>query len=282
MGNIVISDYIGKRFGHLTVIGEAQKTHKYSNRFLLQCDCGNVISEQPTRVISGHKKTCGRNCSICRELQGTHHNFSEYIGEKDNELTVIGTVQGKRQTMLKCKCSCGKETLVLPYQFKSGAVQSCGCLRNTLDAKANGRSKHPLYGIWHQMMQRCYHKQSKVYHRYGGRGIYVCDEWHDFFKFVEWSNSVGGRPEGHTLDRKDNDGPYSPENCRWATMHDQCRNKSDNILIEYNGKTQTLEDWSKELGIKRPTLQHRYVRGWSIERMMTEPVHARPPKTAEG
>ncbi len=282
MKNVVVSEYIGKRFGYLTVIGEAPKTHEYSKRFLLKCDCGNIISEQPNRVITGNKKTCGRKCTICRGLQGNHYDFSSYIGEKNNELTVIGIFDGKQQTMLRCKCSCGNETDVLPYQFKNGSVKSCGCLRNTIYNFEDGRSSHPLYGIWRQMMQRCYNKQSKAYYRYGGRGIYVCKEWHDFFKFVEWSDSVGGRPNGYTLDRKNNDGPYSPGNCRWATMHDQCRNKSDNIFIEYNGKKQTLEDWSRELKMNRATLQHRYVRGWSIERMMTEPVHTKPSKTAEG
>lgn len=281
MEKIVVSEYIGKRFGHLTVIGEAPKTHEYSNRFLLQCDCGKIISEQPNRVINGHKKTCGRNCKICKSLQGNYVDFSSYIGLKNNELTVIGIVCGNEQTMLRCRCSCGMETDVLPYQFRNGSVKSCGCLRNTIYNIEDGRSGHPLYGIWRQMMQRCYNKHSKAYPRYGGRGIYVCNEWHDFFRFAEWSDSVGGRPEGYTLDRKNNDGPYSPENCRWATMHDQCRNKSDNIFIEYKGKRQTLEDWARELRMNRATLGHRYARGWDLERMMTEPVHKKFSKSAE-
>ena len=280
MGNIAVSEYIGKRFGHLTVIGEAPKTHEYSNRFLLQCDCGKIIEEQPARVINGHKKTCGRGCPICKSLQGNHVDFSDYIGKQKNELTVIEIVSEHGKTMLKCKCSCGKETLVLPYQFKNGEIKSCGCLRNTLFKETNGRSKHPLYGIWRQMMQRCYNEKSKIYRRYGGRGIYVCEEWHDFFKFVEWSDSVGGRPEGYTLDRRDNNGPYCPENCRWATMKTQNINKSDNIVIEYNGRTQTLVEWAKELGINWVTFHNRYVRGWRIERMMTEPVHTKPDRTA--
>lgn len=123
------------------------------------------------------------------------------------------------------------------------------------------------------MMRRCYYEKTDAYYRYGGRGIYVCDEWHDFLNFAKWSDSVGGRPNGYTLDRINNDGPYSPENCRWATMHDQCRNKSDNVIIEYNGKSQALVDWADEIGIKKSALQHRYKRGWPIERMMTEPLH---------
>lgn len=280
MKNVDVSEFIGKRFGSLTVIGEASKTHKYSKRFLLRCDCGNIISEQPNRIIGGHKKTCGRSCPICKEMQGPQFDFSGYVGKKNNELTVVGLVSKGKQTLLRCKCSCGSEVDVFPYQFKSGAVKSCGCLRNIFHDTPDGRSSHPLYKIWYQMMRRCYNEKASAYNRYGGRGITVCEEWHDFLAFLKWSDSVGGRPEGYTLDRINNDGPYSPENCRWATMRDQSRNKSDNIIIEYNGKSQTLTDWANELGIKQITFHNRYVRGWSIERMMTEPVHTKPNRIA--
>lgn len=213
-----------------------------------------------------------------KRIYKPYFDVNEYIGKRNNHLTVIGLAERKPNDdswRLHCRCDCGGTIDVLPYQFKNGAVKSCGCLRNTIYNKQDGRSKHPLYGIWRQMMQRCYNEKSKIYHRYGGRGIYVCEEWHNFFKFVEWSNSVGGRPDGYTLDRKDNNGPYSPQNCRWATMKTQNMNKSDNIVIEYNGRSQTLTEWAKELGINCVTFHNRYVRGWSIERMITEPVHTK-------
>lgn len=218
-----------------------------------------------------------------KRIYKPYFDVNEYIGKRNNYLTVIGLAERKPDDTswrLRCRCDCGGTIDVLPYQFKNGAVKSCGCLRNTIYTKQDGRSKHPLYGIWRQMMQRCYNEKSKIYRRYGGRGIYVCEEWHDFFKFVEWSDSIGGRPEGYTLDRRDNDGPYCPENCRWATMKTQNINKSDNIVIEYNGRTQMLVEWAKELGINWVTFHNRYVRVWSIERMMTEPVHTKPDRTA--
>lgn len=218
-----------------------------------------------------------------KRIYKPYFDVNEYIGKRNNHLTVIGLAERKPNDdswRLHCRCDCGGTIDVLPYQFKNGAVKSCGCLRNTIYNKQDGRSKHPLYGIWRQMMQRCYNEKLKIYHRYGGRGIYVCEEWHNFFKFVEWSNSVGGRPDGYTLDRKDNDGPYSPQNCRWATMKTQNMNKSDNIVIEYNGRSQTLTEWAKELGINCVTFHNRYVRGWSIERMITEPVHTKSDRMA--
>ena len=116
------------------------------------------------------------------------------------------------------------------------------------------------------MLRRCEDSKSNHYDRCGGRGIKVCDEWHDFWAFVKWSDSVGGRPNGYTLDRINNDGNYEPGNCRWASWKTQTANKSSNRFIVYNGKSQTIQQWSSELGINRQTLTNRINRGWSIER----------------
>lgn len=285
--DVNVSDYIGQKFGHLTVNGEAPKTHDYSNRFLLRCDCGSVISEQPGRIIGGHKQTCGRKCKICRKMQSRPGNFSDCIGAKSGNLTVIGVEKEKisetrEQTVLKCVCSCGNTINVLPYQFRNGVVKSCGRCR-TIAGVRDGRSvENPgLYSVWQQMIARCENKNHKWYHRYGGRGITVCDEWQNYRNFEKWVNSTGGRPVGHSLDRINNDGPYSPENCRWSTQKEQTRNQSRTIIIEFNGKSQSLADWADELGIKWVTLHNRYVRDWSVERMLTEPVKKKP-RTTEG
>lgn len=209
-------------------------------------------------------------------------DIDKLIEFKNNHLTIVGMGErksGDRSWRVKCKCDCGNTKDIMVYQVLNGSVKSCGCLRNTLYTKQDGRSKHPLYGIWRQMMQRCYNPKSKIYYRYGGRGIVVCDEWHNFFNFAKWSDSIGGRPNGFTIDRINNDGPYSPDNCRWASMKTQNMNKSDNIVIQYNGKSQTLAEWAKDLNINWITLHNRYVRGWSIERMLTEPVHTKSKST---
>lgn len=269
-----IEDYIGKRYGYLTVIGKAPEKHRYSNSFLFQCDCGNIIEEKPGRVISGHKQSCGQ-CEYAGTTGKPTFNPDNYIGKKIHMLTVVGVSDKKpedKRWKLRCKCECGGITEITPDQFNRGVVKSCGCLRCRDGSKTDGKSNHPLYGIWNQMMLRCYNSKSRHYDRYGGRGISVCEEWHDFWNFVKWSDSVGGRPKGYEIDRIDNDGNYCPENCRWATRKRQNLNKSSNVVIEYGGKSQTLAEWCIETGISRSAMNHRYRRGWSVERMLTTPV----------
>lgn len=110
---------------------------------------------------------------------------------------------------------------------------------------------------------RCHNKTSPAYDRYGGRGITVCDRWREFreggHNFVM---DMGLRPSPqHTLDRIDNDGPYSPKNCRWATRVEQARNRRSNHLITAFGKTQSLVAWADETGIGSPTIRRRLKRG---------------------
>lgn len=131
----------------------------------------------------------------------------------------------------------------------------------------HGLSKTRIYRIWRLMKRRCYNQNSENYHRYGGRGIKVCDEWRNsFMNFYNWSMS-NGYNDNLTLDRKDNDADYMPSNCRWATFKDQENNRGNfNIKITYDGKTQTLMQWAEELGIPFQTLRYRVVESkWPVE-----------------
>ena len=111
------------------------------------------------------------------------------------------------------------------------------------------------------MKARCYNPHNKSYKNYGGRGISVCDEWIDSYEaFYKWAISSGYQP-GLTIERIDNEKGYSPENCRWATKAEQTRNRRSVIWITYNGKTQCMEDWAKELGISRGTISSRLKAG---------------------
>jgi len=125
------------------------------------------------------------------------------------------------------------------------------------------------YSSWIGMRYRCeksYHIQFKDY---GGRGISVCERWQLFENFFA---DMGHRPENASIDRIDNDGDYTPENCRWANRKQQSRNTSKNVFYEFDGRKMILADWGEELGFKRSTLAIRLHHGWSIRRAFTTPV----------
>jgi hypothetical protein len=132
------------------------------------------------------------------------------------------------------------------------------------------------YRAWRAMHARCYDSKVKSYADYGARGIYVADRWHGAEGFKNFLADMGERPEGCTLERIDNDGPYSPENCRWASRADQSRNKRNNRFITANGKTQTLQDWSVELGCSHAAILYRLKKGMSEQEAVTLPIPKRP------
>lgn len=142
----------------------------------------------------------------------------------------------------------------------------------------NGNYKHggkgtKLYEVWCSMRARCNSISSNAYKYYGNRGISVCEEWDkDYSNFEKWAKENGYK-EGLSIDRKNNDGDYCPENCRWVTMKEQANNQRNTLKIEYQGKSMTLHQWADYLGIKADTLYHRiFVLGWSVDRAFNERV----------
>lgn len=136
----------------------------------------------------------------------------------------------------------------------------------------HGLSHTRLYGIWENMKQRCYTKGNHAYGRYGGRGITVADEWLDFVKFYAWAIDSGYK-DGLTIERIDVNGGYCPENCTWIPHGDQAKNTTRNIFLEYNGRRETVAEWSRITGIPYPRLIWRINKGWSVERALTAPLH---------
>lgn len=141
-----------------------------------------------------------------------------------------------------------------------------------------------LYGVWANMRSRCRNKNHSLYKDYGGRGIKVCKEWDDFAVFREWALANGYVEDDNrhkcSLDRIDVNGDCEPNNCRWADDKTQHNNTRRNILIEFNGETHTLAEWAKIVGICYSTFFNRWERGWSIERMMTQPKRTYPSRKA--
>lgn len=265
-----ISDYIGKRYGYLVVIGETQNSPFHS--FDFRCDCGAVVSFPPYRVFTTGQKSCGK-CELSRHPKNKT-DLSKYIGKRNNMLTVIGVSEKKptdRHFYLDCICDCGNTTRVMPYQFKSGCVKSCGCLLKGSPNRIDGRSGHALYGIWFQMVSRCENPNNPKYKDYGKRGISVCEKWHDFWNFVSWSDSVGGKPNGFTLDRIDVNGNYEPSNCRWADSKTQSLNKRSNRIITCDDISKPLHEWAMSLNISDQSLAKRIDKGWNLKEALTLP-----------
>jgi hypothetical protein len=207
---------------------------------------------------------------------GVRLNPADYIGKKYNRWTVLkyeGTNHLKKSQFL-CRCDCGKEKIVALGNLKTGQSKSCGCLndenrKGNTWSKKHGMSFSREYRSWESMLARCECITNREYPDWGGRGIRVCERWHDFNNFYA---DMGARPKGTTLDRIDNNGDYEPSNCRWATAKMQSNNRRSNTLITYNGRTQTLQQWADETGICSGTISQRIrKRGWSIEKALTTP-----------
>lgn len=132
------------------------------------------------------------------------------------------------------------------------------------------------YRAWAGMKSRCYNKKRGDYERYGGRGIKVCERWSGKNGFINFLSDMGRKPtQDHSLDRyPDNNGHYEPSNCRWATRSEQGINKRNNHMLTLNGKTQTIAQWSKELGILEKTIDSRIVYGWCDKDVLTRPVRS--------
>ena len=202
----------------------------------------------------------------------------DLTGMKFGRLFVVKRVENSKngRAMFLCKCDCGNEKSVVGKSLINCNTSSCGCLQKNATKKSNtkhGKRHSRLYSIWYTMRMRCEYKKHKEYHNYGARGITVCEEWlHDFQAFYDWS-MANGYKDDLTLDRKNGNGNYCPENCRWVTQKEQQNNRRNNHFITYNGVTKTMSEWGEEIGLLPGTIYARLKRGWSVERTLTEGVH---------
>ena len=201
----------------------------------------------------------------------TDHRFGRLVVIKR-----YGT-RGKAVTWL-CRCDCGAEIVTRGDSLRKGATQSCGCIHKEQLQQRNythGLTHTRLHNIWGLMIQRCYNPQTPCYEAYGGRGITVCDEWRESFQaFYEWA-MVNGYKDNLTVDRKDNEKGYSPDNCRWVTRKVQANNTRRNHYINYSGEKHTVSEWAEIIGIMPDTLRCRIIRGWSVEKALTTPLMTR-------
>lgn len=206
---------------------------------------------------------------------------SYQAGEIFGRLVLTGVsflqpMYGQLRRVVEATCECGVTKLFPFSSLTSKETQSCGCLRRDVSRErmtSHNLTNHPLFTIWVAMKQRCYNHRHKSYPDYGGRGIRVCDEWRDDFqKFHDWC-IINGYKKGYDLDRRDNDGNYEPDNCRFVTREVSSRNTRRNKMITAFGETKCLFDWGKDArcAISVWGLIRRYNSGlWTdMEKMIT-------------
>lgn len=133
----------------------------------------------------------------------------------------------------------------------------------------HGMRQTRTYTIWAGILARCLNPNQAAYANYGGRGITVCDRW---LEFINFHADMGDAPAGHSIDRIDNDGGYSPDNCRWANRSEQNRNRRNVRLLTIDGETAPMAEWSERYGIALSTVWLRIKKGWSEEQAVKTPV----------
>ncbi len=186
-------------------------------------------------------------------------------GKQIGEVKVLSEA-GRRYKRIQwlCLCNCGKKFIADGANLRTGHYKSCGCkqIENLIKAKTkHGMCGTRFYKIWYGILNRCNNPNTPKYRSYGNRGIRC--EWSSFEEFKRdmfdtYQTHVGQFGEKNTtIERKNNDGNYSMENCRWATLHEQSRNKQDSLLYTFNGETLILRDWAKRYGIGYHTLYGR-------------------------
>lgn len=203
----------------------------------------------------------------------------EVIGRKYNRLEVVGLIGVRDSEMVvEFRCDCGQGGEAPVWKLVSGAKRSCGCLRREATASRNrthGLAHLPEYKVWVNIITRCYNPASKTYQRYGAKGVQMSDEWRESFE--AFHRDMGPRPSPkHTVERKDNALGYCKENCRWATLTEQARNKSTSLHYTYGGVTKTLKEWSDDVGLDYHCAYWRHQQKWPIDRILTTPSRKRP------
>jgi len=243
-----------------------------------------ILTTNNRQVLSMAKYIVDNGIRIDKD----HENF---VPETFGRLTTIGpkfllrdgfTKEGyvSRHAHQVCQCSCSAKTIIVVSRsaLLSGHTLSCGCLHAEHTSACNtihGKCGTPEYRIWVCMRERCRNPNHVSSKNYTQRGITVCSRWEEpnGQGFVNFLADMGPKPpECRSVDRIDVNGNYCPENCRWATDKEQGRNRRNNNLLTYKGKTQCLTAWAEELGIKPSTLRERLQRNYDVARAFETPV----------
>lgn len=226
----------GQRFSHLVVESFSHQTSNGSYWFC-RCDCGGTTTVAAKNLKSGSVKACGCLAPRVRDLTGTQVGKMRVIRQEG--------MRGHK-SLWRLRCECGGEKLLPSSEVNRARSEfSCGCdlrSRQASISSKHGRSYSPTYRSWRSMLSRVRNPRATSFHLYGGRGIRVTERW---FVFENFLADMGERPSGKSLDRKDPDGDYTPENCRWATPAEQALNRRGTIKVQLSEGTVSLSEYAR-------------------------------------
>lgn len=215
----------------------------------------------------------------------TKYFIDDYLGKQVGYLTPLREIQERAKDKSKqweFECICGNKIASSPYKVLRGHKKSCGCIRyrNIENGRTGLISPHFLspeekrfYRKWETIRTRCYNKKHEKYPIYGAKGIKMCSEWeHNAKAFIDWCKETYPGNSNLTIDRINGDGLYSPENCRWATIKEQNRNRKCCVWIDFNGEHLLLAELVERYNQDLEVVRKRINRGWDIEKALITPV----------
>jgi hypothetical protein len=255
-------DLTGMRFGQLTVIKRAENVRGRC-AWLCKCDCGNEKVVVAIDLTKGDVKSCG--CLYLKDL----------TGQTFGRLTVLHRVKSSvKGSEYLCQCSCGNQKIIKRSCLVTGGTKSCGCfgrevhsatMKNTFTKHGLSGKYKKLYHAWRSMIDRCYNDSNKRYKNYGERDIIVCEEWKNSpLNFCNWAVENGYK-DGLSIERKDINGNYEPDNCCWIPVGEQALNRTNTRMITINGITHSIPEWAKLYGVKSEIIRQRLTRGYEGE-----------------
>lgn len=232
-------DLSGQRFGKLIVLSRAKSNGRWQTYWKCQCDCGNTTIVRGSHLKDGRTKSCG--CLGGRLIDITGQTFGT--------LQALKKIDGTHTSPTKwlCRCTvCGETYEVASYNLRHGKANPCPCSKKQLSGKdsptyIHGDSHSRLHNIWTGMLNRCRNPNVSRYECYGGRGISVCPEWHEYLSFKEWA-LTHGYSQDLSIDRIDVNGNYEPSNCRWITMKEQAANRRPRKKGTNHGRNENSAD----------------------------------------
>ena len=234
---------------------------------------------EPTRPRTGERV---RPETVFRKARA-HGSRRDLTGEAFGLLTAVrcvgsGGTNGGAVWEFRCGCGAVKNIPAVNVTRTRRPARTCGAVVHVKASRhrTHGRTNTPEYSVWRSVVARCTKPTDRRFKNYGGRGITVCDRW---LKFENFLADMGQRPApGLSVERKNNDGPYSPENCVWATAAEQVANRRNTHRLTLNGVTKTLAEWAREIGLPWRTLHGRiFDYHWTVERALTTPARGWSP-----